>query len=175
MVIQTPIKKPPVSAGVKIFQKSKIFQKGKIIIIIIIIIIRNIIASESYVVIEMINHIISECCNLAQRKYKTRHDGVGKVISKELCKKLKFYDTSKWYKHKSESVLVHKTYKILWGSEIQTDHLIPAKRPDLVIINKKKKKKTCRIVNFAVPTDHMVKKRKNREKYLDLTRELIKL
>ena len=58
--------------------------------------------------------------------------------------------------------------------EIQTDHLISARRPDLVIINKKKG--TCRIVDFAVPGDHRVKMKENekKDKYLDLARELEK-
>ena len=38
---------------------------------------------------------------------------------------------------------------------IQTDHLIQAKL-DLVIVNKKKKR-TCWIVDFAIPADHRVK------------------
>ena len=46
---------------------------------------------------ELINHITSECSKLAQKEYKTRHDWVGKVIPWELCKKLKFYQTNKWY------------------------------------------------------------------------------
>ena len=29
---------------------------------------------------EMINYIISKCCKLAKKEYKTRHDWVGKVI-----------------------------------------------------------------------------------------------
>ena len=40
-------------------------------------------------------------------------------------------------------------HKILWDSNIQTDHLIPARRPDLIIINNNKKKKenlqNCRL------------------------------
>ena len=35
------------------------------------------------------------------------------------------------------------------------DHLISARRPDLIIIYKKKR--TSRIVDFAVPADHRVK------------------
>ena len=35
----------------------------------------------------------------------------------------------------------NEMHKILWDFETQTDHLIPARRPELVIINKKKKKK----------------------------------
>ena len=40
--------------------------------------------------------------------------------------------------HKPESVLENETHKILWDFEIQTDHLIPARRPDQEIIYKKK-------------------------------------
>ena len=44
--------------------------------------------------------------------------------------------------------------------EIEMDHQIPAWRPDQVITNKKKTKKTvtCHLGNFAVPADHKVKK-----------------
>ena len=44
---------------------------------------------------ETINHIISERSKLEQKKYKTRHDWVGKVIHWELCKKFKFDHTNK--------------------------------------------------------------------------------
>ena len=49
-----------------------------------------------------------------------------------------------------------------------------ARQPDLMIV--KKKKRTCQIVNFAIPTDHRVKLKESekRDKYLDLARELKK-
>ena len=77
--------------------------------------------------------------------------------------------------HKPESVLENETHKILWDFEIKTDHLIPARRPDLVLINKKER--TCQLVDFAVPADHRVKLKENEkmDKYLDLARELKKL
>ena len=59
-----------------------------------------------------VNHIISECCKLAQKK-KIRHDWMGKVTHGELCKILKFDHTDKWYMHKSEPVREHETHKIL--------------------------------------------------------------
>ena len=37
---------------------------------------------------ETISHIISECSKLAQKEYKTRRDCMGKVIHREMCKKL---------------------------------------------------------------------------------------
>ena len=87
--------------------------------------------------VETINHIISECSKLAQKKYRTRHDWVGKVIHWEICKKFKFVHANKWYMHKPGSVLENDTHKLLWDFDIQTDHLISARRPDLIIINKK--------------------------------------
>ena len=39
---------------------------------------------------ETINLIISECSKITQGEYKTRHDGVRKVIHWEMCKKFKF-------------------------------------------------------------------------------------
>ena len=67
------------------------------------------------------------------------------------------------------------THKLLIDFDIQTDRLILARRPDIIIINKKKR--TCRIVDFAVPVDHRIKLKESEKKdyYLDLTRELKKL
>ena len=42
-----------------------------------------------------------------------------------------------------ESVLEDETHKILWNFEIQMDHLLPSRRPDLVIINMKEKSGLC--------------------------------
>ena len=86
---------------------------------------------------KMTNHLISECSKLAQKEYKTRHDGVAKVIHGESCKKLKFEHMNKWCIHYPESVLENKMHKILWDFKIQTDHLISARQPDRVIVYKK--------------------------------------
>ena len=90
---------------------------------------------------EMINHIISEC--LAQRENKARYDWIGKVIPWEMCRKIQFDHTNKWYMHNTAPVLENGSHKLLWDFNIQTDHLSPARRPDLIIINKKKE-------NFSV-------------------------
>ena len=50
--------------------------------------------------------------------------------------KLKLDHTSKWYMRKPESVLKNKTQK---NREIQTDHQIAARKPELMIINNNKK------------------------------------
>ena len=56
--------------------------------------------------------------------------------------------------HNPVPVLENNTYKFLWDFDIHTDHLILARRPDLIIINKKKR--TGKIVDFAVPADHRI-------------------
>ena len=92
---------------------------------------------------ETINHI-SECSKLAQREYKARHDWVGKVIYWEMCKKFKFDHTDKWYMYNPAPVQENVTNKFLWDFNIQTDHLITARRPDLIIINNKKKRELAK-------------------------------
>ena len=82
---------------------------------------------------------------------------------------------NKLYMHISASVLENETHKLLWDFEIQTNHLISASQPDLIIINKKKW--TCRNVDFAVSADHRLKLKESelKDKYHDLARELKKL
>ena len=125
---------------------------------------------------ETIDPIIIGCSKLVQKEYNARHDWVGKVIHWELCKKLKFSKANKWCMHNPAHVLENDTHKLLWDFDIQTDHLISTRRPDLIIINNKKRKKICKIAEFAVPADHRIKLKEfeKRDKYRDLTRELEK-
>ena len=85
---------------------------------------------------------------------------MGKVIGRELCKKLKFNHTTKWYIHKSESILENELHKIPLDFEIQMDHLISARRSDQII---NKKQKTCYIVDFAILVDQNENLRKQKE------------
>ena len=109
---------------------------------------------------------------MPQKEYKATHDWVGKMIHWEMCKKFKFDYADKWYMHNPAHVLENDTHKLLWDFDIETNHLISARRPHLIIINKKKKK-ICKVVVFAVPADHRIKLKESekRDKYLDLARE----
>ena len=64
--------------------------------------------------------------------------------------------------HNPESVLENETHKLLWDFGIQTDHLISARRPDLMILNKKKKN----LLNSGLnrPANHWVNWRKAKRK-----------
>ncbi len=52
--------------------------------------------------------------------------------------------------HNLAPVQEKDTHKLLMDFDIQTDRLILARKPDLIIINKKR---TCKIVDFAVPVE----------------------
>ena len=41
---------------------------------------------------------------------------------------------------------------------IQTDHVIEARRPDLVVVDKKEK--SCKIIDFEVPGDSRIEEKK---------------
>ena len=84
-----------------------------------------------------------------------------RVIHWELCKKFRFDHANKWYMHKPESLVVNETTNILWDFEMQMDHPISARRPDLVIIIKKRIP-TQWTLPFRLPVGKTERKRKER-------------
>ena len=52
-----------------------------------------------------VNPFKSECSKLTQKKNKTTHDWVGKMIHSELCKNMKYDHIDKCYIHKPKPVL----------------------------------------------------------------------
>ena len=65
--------------------------------------------------------------------------------------------------------------KLLWDINIQSGNLIDARRPDLIVINKKEQKGI--IIDIAVPTDVRVKEKEKEkvEKDQDLKKEIKRL
>ena len=59
-----------------------------------------------------------------------------------------------------------------WDFSIQIDHVIEARRPDLVVVDKKER--SCKIIDFAIPGDSRIEEKEKGkiEKYQDLGREL---
>ena len=64
---------------------------------------------------------------------------------------------------------------MLWDFNIQCDHIIEARRPDILIVEKEEK--VCKIIDIAIPGDSRVaeKEREKVEKYLDLKREIARI
>ena len=76
--------------------------------------------------------------------------------------------------HNPATALENDSHKLLMDFNIQTDHLIPARRPDFLIINKRNR--ICKIIDFTVPADYRInlKESEKKDKYLDLAKELKK-
>ena len=79
---------------------------------------------------------------------------MGKIVHWRLTRKCNFEAGDKWYEHEPENVLENEIWKILWDFSIQTDHVIEARRLDLVVVDKKERK--CKIIDFAVPGDRRI-------------------
>ena len=93
-----------------------------------------------------------------------------KVIQLEICQKLKFDHTNKWYQLYLKSVLENETHKVLWDFVIQTGHLILARQRDFERVKKKENQPYSRL---TISADQKVKfKGEKKNIYLDLAREL---
>ena len=124
---------------------------------------------------ETISHIVSECPKIAQKDYKHRHDKVAAAVHWSICKKHGLPHTEKWYDHRAEPVTENENVKLLWDFNIQTDKIIEARRPDLILENKETKE--CQIIDIAIPGDtRVIKKEEEKiEKYQELGFELGRL
>ena len=71
--------------------------------------------------------------------YKRSHDSVGRYVHWQFCEKLGFNRAKLWYKHEPESAVENENFKILWDFTIQSNHIIEARRPDIVVVDKVKK------------------------------------
>ena len=87
---------------------------------------------------EMVFHLVSECRVMAQNEYEGRHDKVAKIIH--------------WDMYKEKGVEVSSKFqagvKILWDFNIQTDHVVEHRRPDVVVLDKKAN--SCHLVDITV-------------------------
>ena len=77
---------------------------------------------------------------LAQKEYKRRHDNIARLVHRKLCCKYDVSRGEKWYEHQPEGVVENEKCKILWDMTIQCDHVIEARRPDNLLVQKENNK-----------------------------------
>ena len=85
---------------------------------------------------ESITNLIADCKKLAQREYKQRHGNIVRTVHLELCQKFGLVGEVKRYNDKPARVVENDRVKILWDFNIQTDHVIQHRRPDIVVLYK---------------------------------------
>lgn len=117
---------------------------------------------------ETVMHILSECEKLAQSEYRKRHDKVATIIHWELCGLHGFDRSEKWYDHQAAAVLESDDVKILWDFNIWCDRMVEARRPDIVVVDKRNAE--TKIIDITVPGDLRVKDKEAEkiQKYQDL-------
>ena len=98
-------------------------------------------------------HRVSECSKLVQTQYKRKCDRV--TTAGHWClAKLKVPASNQWYQHWAESTVKNEKATLLWDFNIYTDHVIEARRPDIVLVMETKK---CVTTNIVAPGDMRVK------------------
>ena len=113
---------------------------------------------------------------LAQKEYKRRHNNIARLVHWKLCCKYDMSRGEKWYEHQLEGVVENEKCKVLWDMTIQCDHVIKARRPDIVVVEKENNKAII-VHCIASSWDHRVYEKDGEkiEKYQDLKREIGRL
>ena len=124
---------------------------------------------------EAVQHIICECKKLAQREYRRRDDTVAKLVHWKLCEKHNLERKEKWYEYCPEGAVGDDDVKLIWDINIQCDNVIEARRPDLILVDKKAKSYV--IIGVAIPGDCRIHEKEIEKigKYQKLKRELKRL
>ena len=93
----------------------------------------------------------------------------------ELFQKFRLVGEVKWYYYKFESVVENDSVKMLWDFNMQTDHIIQHRRPEIFVLYKTERK--CHLIDIAVPANKKIemKEQEKIDSYIKLRREVKKI
>ena len=83
---------------------------------------------------------------------------IARLAHWKLCCKNGLNRSGKWCEHQPYGVEEDETCKIFWDTTIQCDHIIDARRPDMIVVEKESNKAI--IVDIASP--YVMKRRVKR-------------
>ncbi|TWW59398.1 hypothetical protein D4764_06G0009280 [Takifugu flavidus] len=119
---------------------------------------------------EIVQHITAGCRMLAGKAYMERHNQVAGIVYRNICTEYGLeVPGSRW--ETPLKVLENKQAKILWDFQIQTDKMVVANQPDIVVVDKHQK--TVVVIDVAIPSDSSIRKKEHKklEKYQGLKEE----
>ncbi|KAM9816571.1 carbohydrate sulfotransferase 6 isoform X4 [Syngnathus typhle] len=122
---------------------------------------------------ETVQHITAGCKMLAGKANMERHNQVAGIVYRNICAEYGLEaPSSKW--EAPPKVAENGRAKILWDFQIQTDKMVMANQPDIVVVDKQQKKAV--VVDIAIPSDGNIRKKEleKLEKYQGLKEELEK-
>ena len=76
---------------------------------------------------------------VAPSNLRSLGNNIARIVHLELCQKFGLVGKVKWFNHKPSIVVENDRVKILWDFNIQTDHVIQHRRPDIVVLYKNKR------------------------------------
>jgi len=92
--------------------------------------------------------------------YMECHNQVAGIVYRNICTKYGLEAPSS--KRKTPPKVVEKNQaKILWDFQIQTDKLVMASQPDIVLVHKLKKKTV--VIDVAIPSNRDIKKKEHKK------------
>ena len=109
---------------------------------------------------ETVQHIICECKKLAQRECKRRHDTFAKLAHWKLCEKHNLERKGKWYEHCPDGVVEDDDAKLIWDINIQCDSVMETRRPDLILVDKRRNNASSSMLLYQAIVGYVRKKSK---------------
>ncbi|XP_078808275.1 uncharacterized protein LOC144994388 [Oryzias latipes] len=107
---------------------------------------------------ETIQHITAGCKMLAGKACMERHNQVAGIIYRNMCAEYELETPRpKW--ETPPKVVENERAKILWDFQIQTDRMVMANQPDIVVVDKEQRKAV--VVDVAVPSDGNIRKKEH--------------
>ncbi|KAK7930437.1 hypothetical protein WMY93_006832 [Mugilogobius chulae] len=122
---------------------------------------------------ETVQHITAGCKMLAVKAYMERHNQVAGIVYRNICAEYGLETPrSKW--ETPPKVVENDRAKILWDFQIQTDRMVMANQPDIVVVDKEQRRAV--VVDVAIPSDGNIRRKEHEklEKYQGLREELEK-
>ncbi|XP_066902984.1 uncharacterized protein [Halyomorpha halys] len=99
------------------------------------------------VTLESIQHITGGCGVLAGTEYLQRHKNVAKILHQALAVKFNLIeDKSPYYKYHPN--------RLYWDESIITDHTVRHNKPDILLIDLRKKK--VELIDIGIPNENNI-------------------
>ena len=121
------------------------------------------------------DHLLSGCTPLAATMYRQIHDSIANTVHWSLLKRFNQPVLDNYWDHTPSAVVESRKVKVMWDFNIYTDHVLAARHPDIVVIDKHQK--AVQIIDIAVLSDCNVTMNESEkiEKHKDLSVELSSL
>ena len=107
--------------------------------------------------------------------YKWRYDSVAKIIHRALSRQFGLVVPTHYWNHVPQCISENSHVKLLWDFNVYTYHVLSARCPDIVVMNKEEA--SAEIIDVTVPADCNVtsKEAEKVEMYRDLSIDLMSL